>query len=281
MKPSITRALLASVVIAAAPVPARAHEFWLAPSTYRAATGETVKLTIFVGTGFRGEIKPYAAPRAVRFVASAARVQDLRATSVNGDDVFGRWVAADDGGAMIAYESNFVEIELGAPEFERYLALEGLDHVRKERAKTGLTKEPGRERYARCPKTWIAGKDSKRATTPTGLTLELVPRTDPAAAGPLDLDLLYHGKPLSGALVRAWNQPLATGMRPADGATRDSVGPVVEGRTDTAGHVRLVLPRGGEWLVSAVHMVPSRDPRASDWESFWASLTFARPAKRP
>ena len=269
------------MVIAAAPVPARAHEFWLAPSTYRAATGETVKLTAFVGTGFRGELKPFAARRALRWIASAARVQDLRPTSVNGDDVFGRWIATDDGGATIAYESNFVEIELEAPEFERYLALEGLDAVRKERAKLGLTKEPGRERYSRCPKTWIAGKDTKRATTPVGLTLELVPRSDPAAAGALDLDLLYRGKPLAGALVRAWNQPLDTGFRPTDGATRDSVGSVVEGRTDAAGHVRLVLTRGGEWLVSTVHMVPSRDPRASDWESFWASLTFARPARRP
>jgi len=81
--------------------------------------------------------------------------------------------------------------------------------------------------------------------------------------------------------VRAWNQRLAGAMRPLDGATRDSVGPVVQGRTDARGHVRLVLPHGGEWMLSAVHMVPSRDPRTSDWESFWSSLTFARPVRRP
>ena len=276
MKHSMLRIALALAALTAAP--AHAHEYWLAPSTYHATAGEHVQVTAYVGTGFRGELKPFAATRALRFIARGATLEDLRKTSVNGDDVFGRWTATDDGGATIAYESNFVEIELAAPEFDRYLELEGLDAVRKER---GNTKQSGRERYARCPKTWIAGRDAKRATTPAGLTLELVPRADPSAAGPLDLDLLYRGKPLAGALVRAWSHPLAAAMRPTEGATRDSVGPVIEGRTDAAGHVRLVLPRGGEWLVSAVHMVPSRDPRSSDWESFWASLTFARPARRP
>ncbi len=279
MKCSIVRVVLVLATLSAAP--ARAHEYWLAPSTYHATPGEKVQVTAYVGTGFRGELKPFAATRAIRFIARGATLQDLRKTSVNGDDVFGRWTATDDGGATIAYESNFVEIELAAPEFDRYLALEGLDAVLKERAKLGLAKEPGRERYARCPKAWIAGRDAKRATTPAGLTLELVPRADPSVAGPLDLDLLYRGKPLAGALVRAWSQPLAAAMRPTDGATRDSVGPLIEGRTDAAGHVRLVLPHGGEWLVSAVHMVPSRDPRSSDWESYWASITFARAARRP
>jgi hypothetical protein len=34
----------------------------------------------------------------------------------------------------------------------------------------------------------------------------------------------------------------------------------------------------GEWLLGTVHMVPSRDPSAADWESTWASLTFGRAA---
>jgi hypothetical protein len=32
----------------------------------------------------------------------------------------------------------------------------------------------------------------------------------------------------------------------------------------------------GEWLVSLVDMVPSAEPSEADWESTWASLTFAR-----
>jgi hypothetical protein len=31
----------------------------------------------------------------------------------------------------------------------------------------------------------------------------------------------------------------------------------------------------GEWLIGVVHMVPCREREAADWESYWASLTFA------
>ena len=270
----LTLALLCATATAAA-----AHEFWLTPSAYRAAAGDTVRFAVHVGTGFRGELKPWSPARALRWTARTRAVEDLRPTARNGDDVFGTFVARDGGGIMAAYESNFVSTELPAAEFDAYLALEGLDGPRTARARS-RTAMPGRERYARCPKTWIAGSDPQRATTPAGLTLELVPRGDPTRPGPVELQLLYRGEPLAGALVRAWMHPLAADHRPADATTRDSTGAVAGARTDSRGIVRLAAGAGGEWLVSAVHMVPSRDPRNTEWESYWASLTFERPAGR-
>ena len=272
----IRRILLPTLLFCTLAGAASAHEFWLAPSTYRPAAGDTVTLSVFVGTGFRGELKPYAVPRVVTWRAHGASDQDLRGGSVNGDDVFGRWVASDGGGAMVAYESNFTSIELPADEFDAYLELEGLDGPLAARKRLGGLVGNGRERYARCPKTWIAGSDLARAKAPAGLTLELIPLGDPAAHGPLPLELHYRGAPLAGALVRAWRQPLANGWTPANGATRDSVGPVASARSDSLGRVSLALPGDGEWMVSAVHMVRSPDRAAADWESFWASLTFAR-----
>src|SRR5437870_527555 len=187
------------------PACAGAHEFWLAPSSYRAARGDTLRATAFVGTGFRGGLKPYAATRAVTWVARGSRLVDLKPESVNGDDVFGRWVPDDDGGVLFAYESNFVPIELPAEEFDAYLELEGLDGPRAERAKLGALAGDGRERYERCPKAWVAGRDSRRVTAAVGLSLELVPATDPSLPGPLKLRLLFRGEPLPGTLVRAWN----------------------------------------------------------------------------
>ena len=35
-----------------------------------------------------------------------------------------------------------------------------------------------------------------------------------------------------------------------------------------------------QWLLGVVHMIPSRDRTAADWESTWASLTFARERAR-
>ncbi len=273
----IASALLAGAcALAAAAAPARAHEFWLAPSTYHAAPGDSVQLRVYVGTGFRGELKPYATTRTIAWAAKTSRMEDLRSTTSNADEIFGRWRASDGGGALAAYESNFVTIQLPAPEFDAYLKLEGLDEPLAERAKLGARAGDGRERYARCPKTWIAGADSKRVTTPVGQSIEIVPATDPTRPGPLTVRVLFKGEPLAGALVRAWNQKLANGWTPQDGAARDSVGPVAHARTNDHGVATLALSGTGEWMVSAVHMVPSSDPRSADWESYWASLTFAR-----
>ena len=35
------------------------------------------------------------------------------------------------------------------------------------------------------------------------------------------------------------------------------------------------LHSDGMWLIKAVHMVPAATGSSADWESFWASLTFA------
>jgi hypothetical protein len=55
---------------------------------------------------------------------------------------------------------------------------------------------------------------------------------------------------------------------------------VVQARTDARGMVTLDTASPGEWLVSAVHMIPSEDRAEADWQSRWASLTFARVGPR-
>ncbi len=273
-----TRALVALGLLAA--TTASAHEYWLAPSRYAAAAGDTVTVAAFVGTGFRGERKPYASPRAVRLEARGLKVRDLRSSAVNGDPDYGWLVAQDAKGILVSYQSTFVPIELPAPEFDHYLRLEGLEGPLRERARSA-TPKPGRERYARCPKTWIAGSDPKRLLTPSKLPFEIVPLDDPERGTSVRLRVLYQGRPLEGALVRAWNHPLDHGAFPRDAASRDSVGPSAEARTARDGIATLSMAAAGEWLVSCVLMVPSSDRKVADWESWWASLTFARGVRRP
>ena len=251
-----------------------AHEFWLAPSTYAAAAGDTVSIRAFVGSGFRGEAKPFGARRVQRFELRAAARRDLSRLGSNGGLVYARFIAPDGGGALVAYQSDFASIELPGPRFEQYLAAEGLDGPRTARARTQAEDAPRRERYARCAKTWIAGKEPSRAEQVIGMPLEIVALADPAAADRLPLQVLYGGKPLAAALVRAWNTTATLAA-----SERDSVPPACSSRTDAHGIVTLAIDHPGEWLVNAVHMVASGDPDA-DWESYWASLTFARPAKR-
>ncbi len=132
---------------------------------------------------------------------------------------------------------------------------------------------PGRERYRRCAKTWLAGKASERATTPLGLPLEIVPLSAPGADPTVRARVLWNGKPLAGALVKAWRATLGT-----DAASRDSIGVAWSGRTDTRGEITLSMTQPGDWLLSTVHMVPCPDHSEADWESTWASLTFERAA---
>ncbi len=260
--------------------PARAHEMWLAPSRYVAAAGDTVAIRCYVGTGFRGEARPYAATRTLAFRLHSPRETDLRGAAVNGDPTFARFVAPDGGGTLVSYLSDFARIELPAREFDGYLKLEGLDGPLAERARAGPAAGPGRERYARCLKTWIAGGNANRAQMVMGLPLEIVPLTDPRARGALRVRVLFRGRPLEGALVRAWHAPLEGPASPRDAAARDSVGPAAQARTDRLGMATLAVGGFGEWMLSAVHMVPSGDRGEADWESWWASYTFARGARR-
>jgi len=265
---ALAAALIAG--LAAPPRPAAAHEFWLEAAPAAAVPGDTLVVRATAGTGFRGEWKPYAAPRTVRLQLRTTRTLDMTRAAVNGDLVYARFILPDAGGALVSYASHFVPIEIPTPTFEAYLRAEGLDEPLAARLALGAT-GPGRERYARCAKAWIAGTDAARALEPVGLDLEIVPLADPLRTSRTAYRVLFQGQPLAHALVRAWH-----GAPGTSAAGRDSVPPVCEGRTDGNGTVAFATAAPGPWLVSTVHMIPSRDPSA-DWQSLWASFTFTRP----
>ena len=262
------------------PVASPAHEYWLAPSTYRAAPGASIEVRAFAGTGFRGTPNPFAAPRTVRLIVRTDRKRDVAGLAVNGDPRLARFVLADGKGASVAFESGFTAIELSGPDFDRYLAAEGLDAPLAARRRAGANLRSARERYRRCAKTWISGSDLRRSLDPFGLPLEIVPLSDPTRGSPLAVRLVEGGRPLAGALVRAWRAGLAPGAGGFAASARDSSGPVAQARSDRRGIAVLAIRGAGEWLVSAVHMKPSRDRTQAEWESTWASLTFARSEPR-
>ena len=268
-------ALAAGALLAITALPAWAHEYWLAPNRWTAAPGETITVAGAVGTGFRGERRPFARSRCVRFVARAGATLDLARAAVDADPVWARIAPTDTGGMMLAYESDFASIELPADEFNEYLALEGLDAPLAARRRAGST-NPGRERYRRCAKAWIDGGDTTRALRAIGLPLEIVPLERLGRAPALRLRVLRDGRPVAGVLVRAWRTALAADGHGVDPAARDSVGIAWGTRTNAAGDATILAADPGEWLVSAVHMVPCLDAELGDWESTWASLTFAR-----
>jgi uncharacterized GH25 family protein len=259
---------------------AGAHQYWLAPSRYLASPHTVVEVSAAAGTGFRGEKKPWSPARCVRFVGRAARTLDFTRAATVGELAWARFAPSDDGGAMLAYESNFAQIELPAAEFDAYLEEEGLREPLETRRRAA-TATPGRERYRRCAKTWLAGRDSKRALQPFGLPLEIVPLRVPGDDPALRVRVLWNQHPLAGARVKAWRSDLAPDGAARDPGARDSVGMAWSGLTDAHGEAAVPLALSGEWLVSVEHMVPSGDRAEADWESTWASLTFERRAAPP
>lgn len=263
MRPALALLRPAAALILWA-APCGAHDFWIELSNPNPAPNSPVSVRLRVGMGFKGDPVP-------RLQAICRRLTLIDATGeraiigAEGMDPAGYFRPAAAGFSTVVYESLPSEVELDGPKFEAYLKDEGLEAISRLRARRGETSKPAKDAFIRCAKALVdigraGGPDFNRVA---GLPLELVADRDPCAlstGGRLPVHLLYGGKPLPGALVVALNQ--------ADPSRS------VQARTDARGRATLELPRGGSWLIKAVHMIPAPPGLQADWESYWASLTF-------
>jgi uncharacterized GH25 family protein len=262
MRRSTPAVVLALAGLAAA---ARAHDFWIEPSTFHPAPGGDVTVSLRVGQGFRGD----PVPRNPALIQRFAQIGERGETPIDGlpgADPAGEFRVSGPGLVWIAYRSGRSPVSLEADKFEKYLVEEGLESVSALRRQRGESGKPGREVFSRSVKSLLvaepAGAGAKGFDRALGLPLELVFRKDPfrAVPGKLPLSLLADGKPLSGALVVAMEQSAPESR--------------VSGRTDAKGGVALDLSRKGIWLIKAVRMTPAPAGVDADWESVWTSLTF-------
>lgn len=243
-------------------LPAAAHDFWLAPSSFRPGSEtEAVSIRLMVGDGFDGEPVGRNEPRIERFVvrdASGERSVEGR----QGADPAG--TVAVTGPAIVGYRSRPIRhADMPAAKFESYLREEGLQSVIEQRARAGQTSKPGREIYSRSAKTILAGAGPSRHHERLGFRLEIVPENDPTTATELRLRVWFENDPVEGLLISALR---------AGGGRRASA------RTDRDGRVSLPIGGNGVWLIKSVHMVAAPPGSGADWESIWATLTFERAA---
>ncbi|HEY7862167.1 MAG TPA: DUF4198 domain-containing protein [Thermoanaerobaculia bacterium] len=261
------RILAAALAISLFAGAAAAHDLWLEPSAFRPAPGDTVAIRIWNGVDFDAETEavPRTAARIVRFSATGPS-GEVPVSGPEMSDPAGAFAASEAGLWIVAYRTNNKLLELPGEKFEEYLAQEGLERISALRAERGETAKPTREHFSRCAKALVAAGGSRAGgDRALGLTLELVAGKNPYALAkgePLPVRLLYEGKPLEGALVVA--------VAKQDPARR------ISARTDAKGNVSFRLPASGMWLIKAVHAVPAPAGSGVDWESLWASLTFAR-----
>jgi uncharacterized GH25 family protein len=251
------------IAIAAQTAIAHAHDFWIEPSTFRPAVGQLVSTSLRVGQEFTGDPIPRSAQLIDAFtVRSANGEKDV--VGFENRDPAGYVRVEQPGLAIIGYRSKPYPLELDAAKFEDFLKNEGLERISAIRAQRHETTKPDRERFFRFAKSVLltGTGGGARFDQPFGYRFEIIPETNPCAATPLRVRLMFEGKPLAGALVTALN--------------RDDPSARLRIRSDKDGRVTLNLPKNGVWLIKSVQMVPAPAGTNADWESLWASLTFER-----
>ena len=261
---SAKRTLLAALLLAIGGTAVAAHDMWIEPTGFLPTVGRTVGFRLRVGQDFLGDPLPRDPSLIDRFV-----VLDGDTTTPvvgrDGADPAGLMRVGAAGLFVVAYHSKPSPVVLQAPKFNQYLKDEGLEAIAALRAKSGDSNAEAREVFVRCAKSLLLAGPASEAQRDrvVGMPLELVAERNPyllASGQSLAVRLLYKDRPLAGALIVALNQ-------------RDPMARVAA-RSDKNGRVQLRLSEPGPWLVKAVHMIPAPAGTDSQWESFWASLTF-------
>jgi uncharacterized GH25 family protein len=240
-----------------------AHDFWIEPETFR-PTRSSVAIGLRIGDTFPGEPFPRDPTHMVRFVAVGPEGESTVAGRP-GLEPAGIALLREPGLHVIGYQSMASSVVLEGAAFDAYVAKEALAHVIGARAAGSARDAPVHERFSRCAKSllWFGEPSAGGGDVVLGFPLELVAETSPYATGPgqpLVVRLLYRDRPLENAKVSA--------RSPTDPDA------VLEQRTDAGGRAVFRLPRGGFWLLRAVHMFPAPAGSGAEWESLWASLTF-------
>jgi uncharacterized GH25 family protein len=245
--------------------PTRAHDFWIEARPFYTAPGETVELSIHVGNEFVGD----SLPNIVNWYTDFSLYQNGQRSDVPGEmgrDPAGYLKTTRPDTYLIGYQSDFINVDIDSDTFKNYLQEEGLLDALQEYNSNFDTSKDVSERYIRHAKVLLQAGD--KLLTPDwsrviGYQLELVPLLNPyqlQVGATLPLRLLYQNKPLAGIQVAAFSKASPEHLQKMS--------------TNHNGEVTIELNDMGPWLVKAVK-IKRLDETDVQWQSHWASLTFA------
>jgi hypothetical protein len=180
-----------------------------------------------------------------------------------GDDPIAIIRPATSGYHIVTFVTRPRTAQLSTEKFKSYVKGKGLEAAIKNVALRPNEVPETYTRHAKAILTVGGNPTGMNYLKPTGLTLELIPGKglpNWKANSQITLTLLYKGKPLSKALVQLFS-PGRWGNR-------------IKATTDSNGKIAIQVPHDGMWVAGSVHLIPSSDGK-HDWQSFWASLTFA------
>lgn len=233
---------------------ARAHDFWLEPSTFHPSAGQTFSVALRVGQDFIGDPVPRSASLIDTFVLRES-IGQRPMSGIENHDPAGLTRLSAEGVAVVGYTSKPYPLELTPEKYNEFLRLEGFDA-------NATANTTHREQFSRYAKAIVGTGSAVIAQQPFGWRFEIVPESNAFADAPLRIRVLLDGKPLGKALVTAIH--------------RDDPAARLSQRTDRTGRTTLRLPKAGVWLVKCVALVPAKAGSGLDAETLWASLTFER-----
>ena len=242
-----------------------AHDFWLEAHPFYTERGDTVDLSLHVGNHFVGDSLPNIASWYTDFsLYQATGKSDIPGEM--GRDPAGYFSAQQQGTYSVGYQSVSQYSEIDPDTFNKYLREEGLNNALRYRQQHQQQNSHGKERYIRHAKALIqAGSTFTHDSSmlELGYELELVAQQNPyrkSVNDELPVRLLYQGQAAADVQVVAFSK-----HSPEQAQVR---------RSDDKGMVSFKLDQPGPWLIKAVKIIRLQQDQA-DWQSHWASLTFA------
>ena len=257
------RAVTLILTIAATPFSANAHELWLKPALYLVNQGELLKVGIEVGHRFEGETLARNSPMISRYELVSP---DQDPTPVTGAHMTKEGYLRPTHPGVIVYHTKRYRSNLPPEKFTSYLREEGKHDVERIREERGETEIDGREVYSRCAKSVIMLRggvnNPAKIDHDTGLPLEIILKRMETGDGQHTMYVLveFDNEPIQGLRVVA--------------ARRSNPDNSIYLETDEQGMIQFAC-QPDEWMLTALHIQRTDSVEDAEWESFFASSTFA------
>jgi len=242
------------------------HDLYFRPPVTKVPAGSPQSIAMHNGDSFPSSDGPPV----------LARLRDMAVISAGGKKELQR-VRVEGKAGMADYEApkgSFVVtartipnlLELDPKSFESYLEHENLKHVIQWRAQNGESQKKSREFYSKNAKALMNLDEDDFALRPVGLPVEIVLLKNPSklkVGDQLPVQVLFDGRPATALMVEvSWT--------PRKRKEHTWVGP-----TDQEGKLLIPVEALGFWKLHCIVMQRKADTSKADWESSWASVTFA------
>jgi hypothetical protein len=254
---------------------ALAHEFWIEPLKFQAKSGQIIVADLRNGELFAGNRQPFFESRNTRFEA----VLGAQITPVTGrsGDIPAIGLAAPDTEGLMVLVHEAAPSTITYKEWAKFLSFaehKDFTFAAALHAERGWAQENFKEIYTRHSKSLLAVGGGAGSDREMGLATEFVALDNPYDAdfdGTLEVALLYDGAPRVDAQIEVYARDAA------DVVTVSIL------RTDAQGHAVVPVAPGMEYMLDAVVLREAAGATTAEagpvWETLWASLTFAVPAR--